>query len=88
MIGMGLFVKMILLVTLAVGRKRFEGSRPQHGVKFFEGMEPVSRRLVKAGDNITLPCAGDQEGEGQEWFFCLWRHPSGGKECSVQVIDD
>ena len=35
--------------------------------------------LVKEGGVANLSCRTDQE-----WFFCLWRHPSGVKECIVQ----
>ena len=47
----------------------------------FAGIEPVRAMMVRAGDNVTMACDEQQE---EEWFFCLWRHPSGGKECSVQ----
>ena len=35
--------------------------------------------LVPEGGVANLRCTTDQE-----WFFCLWRHPSGVKECIVQ----
>ena len=35
--------------------------------------------LVKEGGVANISCTTDQE-----WFFCLWRHPSGIKECSIQ----
>ena len=35
--------------------------------------------LVKEGQSTTMNCATDQE-----WFFCLWRSPSGIKECLIQ----
>ena len=35
--------------------------------------------LVPEGGVANLSCTTDQE-----WFFCLWRHPSGVKECIVQ----
>ena len=47
----------------------------------FEGIKPLAV-MVRSGDNVTLHCGSDQD---QDWFFCLWRHPAGGKECSVQV---
>ena len=47
----------------------------------FAGIEPVRAMMVRAGDNVTMACDEEEE---EEWFFCLWRHPSGGKECSVQ----
>ena len=34
--------------------------------------------LVEEGGVANLSCTTDQE-----WFFCLWRHPSGVKECIV-----
>ena len=46
----------------------------------FEGIEP-GQVMVRSGDNVTLRCGSDED---QDWFFCLWRHPAGGKECSVQ----
>ena len=49
----------------------------------FAGIEPVRAMMVRAGDSVTMACDEDSGGE-EEWFFCLWRHPSGGKECSVQ----
>ena len=50
----------------------------------FGGIEPVRAMMVRAGDNVTMSCDPGDSGEAEEWFFCLWRHPSGGKECSVQ----
>ena len=38
-----------------------------------------SQLMVREGDNVTLSCSSKQD-----WFFCLWRHPQGEKECSVQ----
>ena len=38
-----------------------------------------SQVMVREGDNVTLSCTSQQD-----WFFCLWRHPQGEKECSVQ----
>ena len=35
--------------------------------------------LVKEGGEANLSCRTNLE-----WFFCLWRHPSGVKECIVQ----
>ena len=35
--------------------------------------------LVKEGGVANISCTTDQE-----WFFCLWQHPSGVKECSIQ----
>ena len=35
--------------------------------------------LVKEGGVAYISCTTDQE-----WFFCLWQHPSGVKECSIQ----
>ena len=35
--------------------------------------------LVKEGGEVNISCTSDQE-----WFFCLWRHPSGIKECTIQ----
>ena len=49
----------------------------------FAGIEPVRAMMVRAGDSVTMAC-DETPGEPEEWFFCLWRHPSGGKECSVQ----
>ena len=40
----------------------------------FSGIEPLRAMMVRAGENVSIPC--DTE-EHQEWFFCLWRHPSG-----------
>ena len=37
------------------------------------------RVLVREGGVTSLRCTTDQE-----WFFCLWRHPRGVKECIVQ----
>ena len=37
------------------------------------------RVMVREGDNVSLSCSSQQA-----WFFCLWRHPGGEKECSVQ----
>ena len=34
---------------------------------------------VREGEAANLSCTTDQA-----WFFCLWRHPAGGKECAVQ----
>ena len=35
--------------------------------------------MVREGERVNLTCATDQD-----WFFCLWRHPRGVKECSIQ----
>ena len=35
--------------------------------------------MVREGQNVSLSCSSQQD-----WFFCLWRHPGGEKECSVQ----
>ena len=35
--------------------------------------------LVKTGDTVNMTCDTDQD-----WFFCLWKHPGGVKECSIQ----
>ena len=35
--------------------------------------------MVREGEGVNLTCATDQD-----WFFCLWRHPRGVKECSIQ----
>ena len=35
--------------------------------------------LVKEGGSTSMSCTTDQE-----WFFCLWRHPNGLKECLIQ----
>ena len=35
--------------------------------------------LVKQGDSANISCTSDQP-----WFFCLWRHPTGTKKCSLQ----
>ena len=69
----------LLLVTLV----SCSHSQPQSAVEVFTGDDAVSGVMVRSGDSVTLPCSG-----GEEWFFCLWRHPSGGKECSVQVRQD
>ena len=37
------------------------------------------RVMVREGQNVGLSCTSHQA-----WFFCLWRHPGGEKECSVQ----
>ena len=37
------------------------------------------RVMVRQGENVSLSCSSQQD-----WFFCLWRHPGGDKECSVQ----
>ena len=37
------------------------------------------RVMVREGQNVSLSCTSHQA-----WFFCLWRHPGGEKECSVQ----
>ena len=50
----------------------------------FGGIEPVRAMMVRPGANVTMACDQDPGEQPQEWFFCLWRHPSGGKECSVQ----
>ena len=48
----------------------------------FAGIEPVRAIMVRAGDNVTMACdPGLDSRDTEEWFFCLWRHPSGGKEC-------
>ena len=38
-----------------------------------------SKLLIKEGESANISCTSDQP-----WFFCLWRHPSGTKECSLQ----
>merc|ERR1719410_2431850 len=35
--------------------------------------------MVRRGESVNMTCQTDQE-----WFFCLWRHPLGIKECSIQ----
>ena len=37
--------------------------------------------LVKEGGVANISCTTDQE-----WFFCLWQHPSGIKECSIKEV--
>ena len=46
-----------------------------------EGSVRISPELlmVREGENVSLSCSSHQD-----WFFCLWRHPGGEKECSVQ----
>ena len=35
--------------------------------------------VVRRGESVNISCGADQD-----WFFCLWKHPSGVKECSIQ----
>ena len=35
--------------------------------------------VVRAGESVNMSCGADQD-----WFFCLWKHPSGVKECTIQ----
>ena len=35
--------------------------------------------VVRRGETLNISCGADQD-----WFFCLWKHPSGIKECSIQ----
>ena len=39
--------------------------------------------LVKEGGVANISCTTDQE-----WFFCLWQHPSGVKECMIKENGD
>ena len=50
-------------------------------VPLCEGSVRISPELVmvREGENVSLSCSSHQD-----WFFCLWRHPGGEKECSVQ----
>ena len=38
-----------------------------------------SKLLIKEGESANISCTSDLP-----WFFCLWRHPSGTKKCSLQ----
>ena len=38
-----------------------------------------SKLLIKEGESANISCTSDQP-----WFFCLWRHPSGTKKCSLK----
>ena len=38
-----------------------------------------SKLLLKEGESANISCTSDQP-----WFFCLWRHPSGTKKCSLK----
>ena len=35
--------------------------------------------VVREGESVNMSCGADQD-----WFFCLWKHPSGVKECTIQ----
>ena len=35
--------------------------------------------VVRTGESLNMSCGADQD-----WFFCLWKHPSGVKECTIQ----
>ena len=35
--------------------------------------------VVRTGESVNMSCGADQD-----WFFCLWKHPSGVKECTIQ----
>ena len=37
--------------------------------------------LANLGEQLTLTCTAPR---AQPWFFCLWRLPGGGQECSVR----
>ena len=66
-------------MTAFISAAAFVGGQ---GLDKFEGFEPEVV-MVKSGQNVTLHCG--TPGVNGEWFFCLWKHPTGGKECSVQV---
>ena len=35
--------------------------------------------VVREGETANMSCGADED-----WFFCLWKHPSGVKECTIQ----
>ena len=37
-----------------------------------------SKLLIKEGESANISCTSNEP-----WFFCLWRHPSGTKKCSL-----
>ena len=72
-------MKCVIIVAAFISVTSVAGGQ---GLDNFEGNEPEVV-MVRSGQNVTLHCGTPEE--QQEWFFCLWRHPKGGKECSVQV---
>ena len=70
-------ILVVILLLLTLINKSNMAEVKNEKMKIIETSE--KNLLVKKGGNLSMSCTADQE-----WYFCLWQHPTGEKSCIVK----